>query len=43
MSALEHVDKPMDGTGADGGKLHTLLVVPANFYAIPFGLIPAMK
>jgi tellurite resistance protein len=38
MSALEHVDKPMGGTGA-GGKLHTLLAVPANFYAIPFGLI----
>lgn len=38
MSVLEHVDKPTEGTGASG-KLHTLLAVPANFYAIPFGLV----
>ena len=38
MSVLEHVDEMIKGSEANR-KLHTLLAVPANFYAIPFGLV----
>ena len=38
MSVFEHVDKSMEA-GAASGKQRALLAVPANFYAIPFGLV----
>jgi tellurite resistance protein len=38
MSVTTQIDKSMNSSQADR-KLHTLLAIPANFYAIPFGLV----
>src|SRR5262249_10546185 len=38
MSVMKQVDKSIENSQSDR-KLHTLMVVPANFYSIPFGLI----